>query len=47
MTTNEPKEVVINNHIFYDVTNITTSEPIMNYDEAYAWTKGKIISTSG
>jgi hypothetical protein len=39
--------VVINNYRFIDVTNTTTSAPIMTYKEAYAWTLKQKVTTSG
>jgi hypothetical protein len=36
--------IFINGKKFLDVTNITTSNPIMNYDEAYNYAQGKTVT---
>jgi hypothetical protein len=41
------KKIIINDEVFYDVTDVTTSGVVMNYEEAEALTNGKVITTSG
>jgi hypothetical protein len=36
--------IFINGKKFLDVTNVTTSSPIMNYDEAYNYAQGRIVT---
>jgi hypothetical protein len=39
------KKIIINDEVFYDVTDITTSDKIMSYEEAEALTNGEVITT--